>query len=386
MKAILVLDAEQRSALAATRSLGKKGLKVITADSTSPTLAGASRYSIDQWVYPDPYTQPLKFLDWFEDLARAEKFDIVLPMTEVTTDLILRHRQRWPQLKLPFADISTIDALANKITLHRRAEALGVSIPPTRYVDSPAQAEQLIPTLTFPVVLKPYRSRIWLGDSWLSTAVEFAHDENAYRQLITKEPFNNHPYMVQDCISGEGQGVFALYDQGKPQLFFAHRRLRERPPSGGVSVWSESALPIPSLQKAAETLLSDAHWHGVAMVEFKVATDGTPYLMEINTRFWGSLQLAIDAGADFPYALYQLAMQQSITPNTIKPGVRLRWLLGDVDHLYLTLRDRRYSLAHKLLTLLRFFRPDIGRTHHEIDRLDDFSPALYELKRYFRRS
>lgn len=383
---ILVLDAEQRSALAATRSLGKKGLTVITADSVSPTLAGASRYSIDQWVYPDPYSCPLKFLDWFEDRAKAEKFDIVFPMTEVTTDLVLRHRHRWPQLKLPFADITTIDALANKITLHRRAEALGVPIPPTHYVDSLYQAQQLLELLTFPVVLKPYRSRIWLGDRWLSTTVQFVQDASEYQHLITSEPFSNHPFMVQDCIQGEGQGVFALYHQGTPQLFFAHRRLRERPPSGGVSVWSESALPVPALQKAAETLLTDAGWHGVAMVEFKVASDGTPYLMEINTRFWGSLQLAIDAGANFPYALYQMATHQAITPANIKPGVRLRWFLGDVDHLYLTLRDSRYSFVHKILTLLRFFKPDPKHTHHEVDRLDDFLPALYELKRYFRRS
>ena len=37
------------------------------------------------------------------------------------------------------------------------------------------------------------------------------------------------------------------------------------------------------------------------MVEFKHdERDGVPKLMEINGRFWGSLQLAIDAGVDFP--------------------------------------------------------------------------------------
>ena len=86
----------------------------------------------------------------------------------------------------------------------------------------------------------------------------------------------------------------------RPVAFFAHKRLRERPPWGGVSVLSESAEPDPRLKALARQLLDDACWHGVAMVEFKVAPDGTPYLMEINTRFWGSLQLAIDAGVDFP--------------------------------------------------------------------------------------
>lgn len=55
-------------------------------------------------------------------------------------------------------------------------------------------------------------------------------------------------------------------------------------------------------------------WHGVAMVEFKVTADGTAYLMEINGRFWGSLQLAIDAGVDFRWLLYQLAAGRPVDP------------------------------------------------------------------------
>ncbi|CBL44134.1 conserved hypothetical protein [gamma proteobacterium HdN1] len=380
---ILVLDAEQRSALAVTRALGQQNLRVVTADCVSPTLAGSSKYSLANRVYPDPYETPLEFLDWFQSEVEQNSVRMVFPMTEVTTDLVMRHRHRWPNVTLPFADITTIDALADKIRLHQRASELGIAIPPTHYLDSPEAAQALLPSLQFPVVLKPYRSRIWLSDRWLATAVQIVHDESEYRRWIAVEPFKTHPYMVQGFIQGEGQGVFALYNQGQPQFFFAHRRLRERPPSGGVSVWSESALPNPALQHAAETLLTDAKWHGVAMVEFKVAPDGTPYLMEINTRFWGSLQLAIDAGANFPYALYQMASGQPVTPAQIKAGVRLRWLLGDVDNLYLTLKERRYSFLHKLLVLLRFFKPDFFHTKHEIDRMNDLRPAWYELKRYF---
>jgi predicted ATP-grasp superfamily ATP-dependent carboligase len=55
-------------------------------------------------------------------------------------------------------------------------------------------------------------------------------------------------------------------------------------------------------------LLGQFDWQGVAMVEFKVeANTGTPYLLEVNGRFWGSLQLAIDAGVDFPALLVDAA-------------------------------------------------------------------------------
>ena len=46
---------------------------------------------------------------------------------------------------------------------------------------------------------------------------------------------------------------------------------------------------------------------GVAMVEFKVnAKTGEFVLIEINGRFWGSLPLAVAAGANFPLWLYQM--------------------------------------------------------------------------------
>ena len=50
---------------------------------------------------------------------------------------------------------------------------------------------------------------------------------------------------------------------------FAHRRLREKPPEGGVSVYRES-IPLDSeLATAGRRLLEDLNWQGVAMIECK---------------------------------------------------------------------------------------------------------------------
>lgn len=384
---VLVLDAEQRSALAAVRSLGKHGdYRVYTASWEPHALAGSSRHSYMHLTYPDPCVAPVAFLDWCDRTLQNHAFRLVLPMTEVTTDLLTRHCERWPNVTLPFADISTIDAVANKAALHQRAETLGVPIPRTSY---PASASELLAragALVYPAVLKPCRSRIWLGDRWLTASVKIVHSQEELETALQDEVFANHPFLLQECVPGLGQGVFALYDRGKPVAFFAHKRLRERPPWGGVSTLSESTMPDPKLMALARQLLDDARWHGVAMVEFKVAPDGTPYLMEINTRFWGSLQLAIDAGVDFPALLLDLADGRPVPQPIIKAGLRLRWLLGDLDHLYLTLRSPRYSLGNKLSTIIALLTPDFsGRTRHEINRWDDLRPAWRELKKYLGR-
>lgn len=383
MSVILVLDAQQRSALAATRSLGSHGYTVFTADTKQETLAGASRHSAESLVYPDPYTQPIAFIEWMASILTKTNIALVLPMTEVTTDLLLRHQKHWPNVALPFAGIDTIDLLANKIKLHKLAQTLDIAIPQTRYYEHAEQLLEETNGLTYPLILKPYRSRIWLGDRWLNTAVTIARSAQDLYVAMNSETFAEHPFMMQEFIEGEGQGIFALYDHGKPVVFFAHRRIRERPPWGGVSVLSESVLPNKDLLNIAERLLTNVQWHGVAMVEFKVTADGTPYLMEINTRFWGSLQLAIDAGIDFPSLLVDMSFGKSINEPVLKEGVRLRWLLGDLDHFYLTWRSPHFSLRQKLKSSLNLLKPDThGRTRHEINRIDDFKPAIYELRRY----
>lgn len=384
MKTVIVLDANQRSALAVVRSLGKHNIHVFTADETPAALAGCSRFSKRYFMHPSPRLHPERFVAMLAEIAREQHIDILLPMTELTTMLLLENRASFPDSSIPFPNMSTVDALANKCSLMRMAETLNIPFPRTWFADNPASLPCTLEELPFPVVLKPGKSWIHQHGQWERASVRIAHTPTEAREILETDPaLAAHPFMLQEFVPGHGQGVFALYNNGAVHSFFAHRRLREKPPDGGVSVLSESVPVDPKMQSHARALLDRAGWHGIAMVEFRVAADGTPYLMEINTRFWGSLQLAIDAGVDFPYMLYQLSIGTPSAPvDSYQTGIRLRWLLGDVDNLYLTLRSRRYPLRLKLAAMMRFFIPSPFRTRHEIDRWGDWGPAWHEFKEY----
>jgi predicted ATP-grasp superfamily ATP-dependent carboligase len=153
-----------------------------------------------------------------------------------------------------------------------------------------------------------------------------------------------------------------------------------------VSVLSESVAVESSLRSASQRILDAAGWNGAAMVEFRIATDGTPYLMEVNARLWGSLQLAIDAGVDFPWLLYQSAMSgEAPETSEYRTGVRLRWLLGDVDNLLIQARDRTLSAAGKLRAVKAFVATCFDRSsRQEVLRLSDPGPAVHELRSWLR--
>ena len=104
--------------------------------------------------------------------------------------------------------------------------------------------------------------------------------------------------------------------------------------------------------------------------------------MEVNGRLWGSLQLAIDAGVDFPALLVGCALGAPVVPAAdYRVGVRSRWFWGDVDHLYLRLRHGNGVTeggGGRLAAVRDFLRFRPGRDREEIWRWRDPVPFVLE--------
>jgi len=386
LKKILILDAKQRSALATTRSLGAKGFYIITADNSLKTLSGASRFSKQSLAYPSPQFQTDAFITYLQSAVKQYKIDFVFPMSEMTCSVILKNRAQFQDVVIPVAGFDKFDFLSDKFALFKLAISLGLPVPETHFIEQSSDIEAVLDLIQFPVVLKPARSRIYSNNSWIDTTVAFAYSADELETQINQHIyFRDYPFMVQSYIEGIGQGLFALYKEGEPVCFFSHKRIKEKPPQGGVSVLSESVEATPAMLHSATALLHHVKWDGVAMVEFKVAADGTPYLMEINARFWGSLQLAIDSGVDFPYLLYQVYSGENIKPPVdYKKGIKLRWLFGDLDRLIIIFKDSDLSLANKLnefVNFCKFFQPHM---RYEINRINDLKPFLFEFREYIK--
>jgi len=386
MHKVLILDGNQRSALATTRSLGRRGLSVSVAEANRQSLAGRSKYCKQHIELPSPDRQADEFVNGLAHVISEHQFSVLLPMTDVSTSIVLQNRQRLGDIALPCPTYNAYDDVSNKYNLFKKAAALGIPIPSTLFIETIEQFELEKPNITYPTIIKPAYSKVYADGQWLSTSVSYADSREELHKLIEIQPWLRlRPFMLQEVISGQGQGIFAIYEHGRPVCFFCHKRIREKPPSGGVSVVCESAPVDANMQKIAESILGKIKWHGVAMVEFKVALDGTPYLIEINGRFWGSLQLPVDAGLDFPYLTYLLAIGEPLPElNVYKEGVQNRWLLGDLDRLYLVLRNRsgNYNNRKKyreIVDFLKFFR---ANSHYDVNQLDDFKPFLFELKKY----
>ena len=390
---ILVTDGEERSALAVVRSLGRAGYEVGVCSARKDPLAGASRHCRVTFRTPDPGADPAAFADAVESLAESQGAELVIPMTDVTAPLLLALRERRPEIPMPFPSLAKYREMSDKARLTEIAARLGVPVPRQIVISDPRQNTResvravAEAELGWPLILKPARSAALVGGGVRKLSVSTVSGPDALAAGLTACPAEAYPLLLQRRIVGPGLGVFVLGDsRGQPLASFAHRRIREKPPTGGVSVYRESVPVRDDLRRYSELITTHLGWHGALMLEFKEdASTGTPYLMEANARFWGSLQLAIDSGVDFPRLLVESALGGEVEPvHEYRTGVRSRWLWGDFDHLLWVLRApastrRQYpSLPGRMGALARFLLPWWPGDRYEVLRWSDPRPFLRE--------
>lgn len=389
---VLVTDGEERSALAVVRSLGAAGHLVHVCASTTRSLAGASRFTQSEHVVADALADPNQFADDIDALVSVNGIDTIIPVTESALLAILPNRQRFGNRLIPFTDANTFASISDKQTVLSAATRVGIATPEQTVIPDAIAATALdASSIKYPVVVKPAHSVSTGTGVRVKFSARHARSEVELRSILGGLDTRAYPLLLQQRIIGPGVGIFALVWNGELIGQFAHRRIREKPPSGGISVYRESIPVDTALLSASLALLAEFDWRGVAMIEYKIdERTGTPYLMEINGRFWGSLQLAIDAGVDFPRLLIETAAGDTPAPVThFRTNVRLRWFWGDVDHLIARLRGSETKLSlpagsPSRWTAVRHFFARHPDDVNEVLRKGDMRPFLRESIQWFQ--
>ncbi len=392
---ILVTDGENRSALAVTRSLGRTGCNVFVAGIEAGNISACSKFCRKAFTAPDPLNEMENYLEVIAEIVIREDINVIFPMTEQSVYCLSDARERLGKsVILACAPSNMMEAISNKYKLFQLAEKLGVAVPETIYVaDSDDFLGKISRISGYPVVVKPAFSKIKDGDRIIPAGVMYAVDQDELCRLYETRQVLRYPSLIQELIVGEGTGLFTLFDHDRHLALFSHRRLLEKPPSGGVSVLSESVSLDYEMVDAAGKLLSEVGWEGIAMVEFKRdIRDGRAKLMEINGRFWGSLQLAVSSGVDFPSLSldYYLGRNPASLLNHFTVGQRLKWFFGMLDHLIIRLKHGRcsYNTSQGCPSCWQVVK-DLLKTRDESTSSDvydpeDVGPFISESKTYLK--
>lgn len=328
MGKVFVTDAQMRSSLAVIRSLGKNGLDVTAGEETKFATGFFSKYCNHHVVYPSPKKHKSEFLDYMLNKIEKNKYDVIMPVADACLLPLIEHEKEISKhciLALPKR--KTFMKAFDKGQTLKIALENGIPCPKTYFINDLNELENITNELKYPLIIKP---RVSSG----SRGVQLCKSSN---ELVTK--FNKvfaeyGPLLVQEYIPyGEEIGVYALFNfNSEPRAVTVQKRIRSYPISGGPSTLRKTIKNDEAVEIAFK-LLKIMGWVGVAMVEFRVdPRDNVPKLMEVNPRFWGSLQLSILSGVDFPYLLYKMLVEGDVEPVLdYKKEIECRWLLpGDI--------------------------------------------------------
>ncbi|WP_276250141.1 ATP-grasp domain-containing protein [Haloarcula rara] len=351
------------------RSLGKRGVPVTAASDTDRSLGALSRYSEEAVTHHPPAEAPDAFVNQLAGILAERDYFAVIPVNDATTKVVSQRKARleatgttvgvpdWDRAKLAYDKAQTFDL----------AEPLSVPTPETHAPDSLADVERLADDLAYPVVVKS-RSK-YVDDSAGKLHLHRVGDDSyadgpaelvsTYRDVLAR---NDHldavPPLVQAYVPGETTTTVGLAEDGEFRAWFQERRLRTTPHSGGNSTVI-TGMRDPKMRDHAAAVVDALEWTGPIQVEFMRTPDGEYYLIEVNSRYWGSVPLAVDSGVDVPWLhLCQLDGNTPTNPPVYRDDViHQRLLYGDIKWLAERLSEGHPLAAARFLAAFSYARP-----------------------------
>ncbi len=323
----VVVEVAWVNGLAAIRSLGRQGLRVLAVDHRPYALGLRSRYA-EARLAPDPLADEDGFIAALQ--AIAEETDGVLPVFPTHDEhlnAIARHAEvLGDRYRFPFPGWDVLERIQSKRHQLETAEAIGVPVPRTLYPNSPDEARAAGEEVGFPLVVKP-SANVGFRRSHkrqLFRCETPAELERAYEAAAPYEP------MVQELIPGGDEELYTLgsylNDDGEALgLFSGHKLSQTRGFMGsarvGEAVWVEEVVEL------GLAFLRALGFHGISQVETKRdPRDGRYKLMEVNPRLWQWHSLAGACGVDLPYIAHRDLVGDPLPPARMH-GDGKRWAI-----------------------------------------------------------
>lgn len=348
----IITDGFWRKSLSAIRSLGKAGFDVSVMGDSIFTTGFWSRFTSQRISSPTAADDEEVFgKKLMLELEKYNKgiYPILFPMEDASLMWIAKNIEKVsPLARILIPPIESLNIAQDKGATICIAKELALPCPKTWEPDNINDFIEIVSDLEPEgFIVKP---RSGTGSSGVIygkqlTLKEWSQHWNCYGNLVIQERIPSE---------GHGLGVSLLMDNGGECIAsFTHERLQQYPVSGGPSTDRQS-IHNPQLVELSIKLLKRLSWRGIAMVEWKDdIRDGIPKLIEINPRFWGSLELAVRAGVNFPVLYAKAAMGEKVECATNYPEeVRCRWIIpGDILRYLSQPKEERESFKEFLKDL-----------------------------------
>lgn len=282
MTTVLVTGARAPVALHMARCLAGAGLRVLLADSLRRPVAAASGCHHGFHRLPPPRHDPAGYGAAVAGLIAREGVDLVVPTCEEVFYLAQLWQDQPPEARLFAPPLALLAEAHDKFAFIRRCEALGLAVPRTLRIDSPAALAALAPQaggLVFKPVWSRFASRVMIRP--------------AADQLAQIVPTPAAPWVAQDYVAGEEICAYALAHHGRLTALSAYRGLYRA--GRGASV-AFAPLDDPQLRRFVAGYVAGTGWTGQISFDLIRRADGVVLPLECNPRATSGLHFFRGAG------------------------------------------------------------------------------------------
>jgi predicted ATP-grasp superfamily ATP-dependent carboligase len=323
----LVTSAQSRVGYTVARQLAKAGIPVIVGSGSENVMAMQSRHVCGSFVHPSPFKDEDGFVQCLLETADKYSAKVLMPMLEETFLVAKAAGRLRERFAIAMPSYETLLNVHDKYRLGLLAEEIGVPTPRLASFEQIAADRSLLDAFRFPVLVKPRQG----GGGWAVN--EFETPASVF-EILERRQYLDLPlerFFVQEKIKGSGIGLAMLYGKGTCMASIGYRQVRTYPVPFGQPTYRAS-VHHPESERHLRTLLDHLEWDGVCQADFLISReDGTPYLIDVNPRYWGSVGHSIAAGVNIPVMHYRLALGLPCEPVAgFDVDARSRWLGGDI--------------------------------------------------------
>lgn len=318
--------------LGVLRTLAQKDIPIILLDSDH-CISKYSRFKKKFIKSPNP-SETETYFNFLIDLAKKEKIYgwVIFPNSDEAVYVLSKYKEVLKDFyRIPTPDWEVIQNVYNKERTYQVAEIYGIPIPKTYYPKNLSELLEL--RLEFPVVIKPSIRDHFYNKTKIKAVRIKNEDELIRTYQWVCSIIDPSEVLIQDFIPGGPKNLYSFcpfFKGGKVIISIMGRRARQHPMDFGHASTYVELVNIPEMRNIAETFLRLIDFYGIAEVEFMMdPRDGKYKLIEVNPRVWGWHTLAISAGVDFPYLLYQDMIGEQLEIGV--PSNHLRWVRLTTD-------------------------------------------------------
>lgn len=300
---VLIPDGDSTWALSVMHCLSQVEnyrIFVLSNQKRSPTKYSRYTYSYTFYERQEDAT----WLSIVNSEIQKHHISVVLPIAEEAFRFFIQHGEKLhASAKLvALPQLEPFDIAIHKNKLGAFASLRGIPHPKSFYIEASQEVPKMVSEVNFPILIKPLHQKGGDGIRRLNSEDEFPH-------TIAD------PIFVQEFIEGHDIDCSVMCQNGDILTY----TIQKGNLAGSTTYAPQLGFDFidnPDLFSVVKRVMSELKWSGVAHLDLRYDYNAKDYkLIEINARFWGSVQASVAAGVNFPHLLIQLALGHPIQWN-----------------------------------------------------------------------